>query len=142
MTKRMFKMSVSPENNEDELTSNFFCCGSLCCSYCIFHSFILNFVCSLQPNTNLKSHLLLQCHRECVTQLSSVYFEKRYRTVAIVTLYNILNACNDLMTNTFQHCQIGFVFVNNRKNESRWKCVTSKTNHRKTNSKTTHIHSN
>lgn len=94
MTKRMYKMSVTPENKEvdadDELTSNFrlrcTCLSFVCCS---FTSVLLN------PAQTQKTHLLLECQWMCH---ANVYLSQRKKVPNLTicdNLYTILSACNN-----------------------------------------------
>lgn len=138
MTKRMYKMSVTPENKEvddddDELTSNFrlrcTCLSFVCRS---FISVLLN------PAQTQKA-IYCSSASECVTQMStSVIREKGTEFNHLwqfVYDFECMQQSNDPMTNTLQHCQMAFKFVNiqqkNKKKKSSEMYTTSNTNHRK-----------
>lgn len=137
MTKRMYKMSVTPENkevdNDDELTSNFrlrCTCLSFVCSFFHFSS--------IEPSTNTKSPSIarvpVNVSRKCLPQSEEKGTEFNHLWQFVYD-FECMQQSNDPMTNTLQHCQMAFKFVNiqqkNKKKKSSEMYTTSNMNHRK-----------
>lgn len=155
MTKRMYKMSVTPENKEvdadDELTSNFrlrCTCLSFVCSFFHFSS--------IEPSTNTKNPSIarvpVNVSRKCLPQSS----EKKVPNLTICdNLYTILSACNNPMIQWQIHFNIVkwplnlWTYNKRTRRKNPVKCTRHQTrtteknvvhSRCKTNSKATHTH--